>query len=88
MRVWRVITERVFARTSRPKAELRALAAHLAAKVGLRPEVLDRYPQELSGGQRQRIAIVRALSSDPDGIVLDAMRHAGFTNLPSECRHF
>jgi peptide/nickel transport system ATP-binding protein len=43
----------------------------LLARVGLGPEVLDRYPHQFSGGQRQRLVIARALTVEPRFIVAD-----------------
>ena len=38
--------------------------------VGL-PDLEDRYPNELSGGQQQRVAFARALSYEPDVLLMD-----------------
>ena len=69
--VWRTITEPVYVQYHNPVRERRALAEALAEQVGIRGGYLDRLPHEFSGGQRQRLSIARALSSEPDIVVLD-----------------
>ena len=47
------------------------LITALAHAVGLEARLFDRLPHQLSGGQIQRAAIARAISIEPDMIVMD-----------------
>lgn len=58
-----------------PKAKATERAMYLLERVGLADKATA-FPDRLSGGQQQRVALVRAIATDPEVLLLDEITSA------------
>jgi oligopeptide transport system ATP-binding protein len=71
MRVEAILNEPLLINTRMSRKERLEKIEALLYQVGLNSNYKNRFPHEFSGGQLQRIAIARALSLEPELLVLD-----------------
>ncbi|WP_425098485.1 ABC transporter ATP-binding protein [Tropicibacter sp. S64] len=70
--VWQNVAFRLLRGSlKRPKNEAREIAIEKLRRVGLKPDVADRFPAELSGGMQKRVGLARAIAAEPEIIFFD-----------------
>ncbi|MCL4107607.1 UNVERIFIED_CONTAM: hypothetical protein GTU68_022068 [Idotea baltica] len=70
--VWQNVAFRLLrGALKRPTEEAREIAIEKLRRVGLTPDVADRFPAELSGGMQKRVGLARAIAAEPEIIFFD-----------------
>ena len=70
--VWQNVAFRLLrGNLKRPVSEARDIALDKLRRVGLGPEVADKFPAELSGGMQKRVGLARAIAAEPEIIFFD-----------------
>ena len=70
--VWHTVAFRLLRGSlKRPLSEAREIAIEKLRRVGLTPDVADKFPAELSGGMQKRVGLARAIAAEPEIIFFD-----------------
>ncbi|WP_370311677.1 ABC transporter ATP-binding protein [Sagittula sp.] len=72
MPVWQNVAFRLLRGSlKRSAGEAREIAVEKLRRVGLTPDVADKFPAELSGGMQKRVGLARAIAAEPQVIFFD-----------------
>ena len=70
--VWQNVAFRLLRGSlARPMEEAREIAIEKLRRVGLKPDVAEKFPAELSGGMQKRVGLARAIAAEPEIIFFD-----------------